>query len=420
MRCGVLHLWLVLPLTAAVLYGGAPALASEAGGSAPLAPIELPQTAPLPEPEPDTLSPSASPRPLDTPAVPLIVPSQPPAPPAAGPLPAPIPPHVAGPHIALMLPLSSKAFGTHALAVKDGFLAAARAQGGTALPVNIYAVGDDPQQTVQTYIKALGAGARVVVGPLTRSGVTAIAESATVMVPTLALNVPDGQIPAVPEFYMLSLHAESEARQVAQLAWQNGHRNALTVIGETPLLRRIHLAFVEEFTRLGGTCLAPLPFTTDPEGLARIKKAAEAAIDTETGDMVFMALDLARARIVRPYLSTLPIYATSQVHPGVAGPLVAFDLSDVQFLDMPWLLQPEKPVVLVYPRPQYDESVELSRFYALGIDAFRMAMVLLGGRPNAAFDGVTGRLTLGPDSQFVRALTAAQFNEGRLIVREQR
>jgi outer membrane PBP1 activator LpoA protein len=319
-----------------------------------------------------------------------------------------------------MLPLDSKAFGTHALAVKDGFLAAARAQGGTALPVNVYAVGDDPQQIVATYIKALGAGARIVVGPLTRNGVTALAESATVMVPTLALNVPEGQIPAVPELYMLSLYAESEARQVAQLAWQDGHRSALTVIGETPLLRRIHLAFVEEFTRLGGVHVAALPFTADPEGLARIKITVDVAIDTETADMVFMALDLARARITRPYLSTLPIYATSQVHPGVAGPLVAFDLAGVRFLDMPWLLQPEHPVVMIYPRPDYDESVELTRFYALGVDAFRLAMTLLAGKPAAVFDGVTGHLTLGPDALFVRALTAAQFNDGRLIVRQRR
>ncbi|MGH8623337.1 MAG: penicillin-binding protein activator, partial [Burkholderiales bacterium] len=258
------------------------------------------------------------------------------------------------------------------------------------------------------------------VGPLTRNGVTALAESATVMVPTLALNVPEGQVPAVPDFYMLSLHAESEARQVAQLAWREGRRTTLTVMGETPLLRRIHLAFVEEFTRLGGTVSAPLPFTTDPEALVRIKKAADAAIDTETADMAFMALDLVRARLVRPYLSTLPIYATSQVHPGIAGPLVAFDLAGVRFLDMPWILQPEHPVVMVYPRPAYDESVELSRFYALGIDAFRIAMVLLTGKPGAVFDGVTGRLMLGPDSQFVRALTAAQFSDGRLTVRERR
>jgi len=304
--------------------------------------------------------------------------------------------------------------------VRNGFLAAARAQGGTALRVNIYSVGDDPQQAVETYIKALGLGARVVVGPLTRNGVTALAESATVMVPTLALNVPEGRIPAVPEFYMLSLNAETEARQVAQLAWQDGHRNALTVMGETPLLRRIHQAFAEEFTRLGGTHLAALPFTTDPEGLVRIKKAADMAIDTETADMAFLALDLTRARLTRPYLSSLPLYATSQVHPGIAGPLVAFDLAGVRFLDMPWLLQPEHPVVMVYPRPDYDDSVEFSRFYALGIDAFRIAMVLLAGKPGAVFDGVTGQLTLDRDAVFVRALTAAQFNDGRLIVHERR
>lgn len=393
-------------------------MASEAAQGAPAPPTTFPEATALPPPAPSDLAPPTAPRPPAAVLAPAPLQALPA--PTAVPTPAPLPPHFEGPHVALLLPLGSSAFGRYALAVKDGFLAAAQAQGGTRLPVNVYAVGDDPQQTVTTYINALGAGARIVVGPLTRNGVTALAESATVMVPTLALNVPEGQIPAVPDFYMLSLHAESEARQVAQLAWQEGRRSTLTVMGETPLLRRIHAAFVEEFTRLGGTVLAPLPFTTDPEALVRIKKAADAAIDTETADMAFMALDLTRARLVRPYLSTLPIYATSQVHPGIAGPLVAFDLAGVRFLDMPWILQPEHPVVMVYPRPAYDESVELSRFYALGIDAFRIAMVLLSGRPGAVFDGVTGRLMLGQDSLFIRALTAAQFSEGRLNVRERR
>ena len=419
MRCGVLHRWLIVPLTAAVLYGGTPALASEPVGSSPAPPVALPSAAPLPPPASNTAPSSAPLQPLSAPgAVSSFAPGQPPSARVAAPTPAPLPPIVEGPHLALLLPLGSKAFSKHAEAVRDGFLAAARAQGGTALPVNVYAVGDDPRQTLETYIKALGAGARVVIGPLTRDGVTALAESATVMVPTLALNVPEGGIPTVPEFYMLSLNAETEARQVAQLAWQDGRRNALTVVGETPLLRRIHQAFIEEFTRLGGTHLAALPFTTDPEGLARIKKAADAAIETETADMAFLALDLTRARLSRAYLSTLPIYATSQVDPGNTVPLVAFDLAGVRFLDMPWLLQPENPVVMLYPRPDYDDSIEFSRFYALGIDAFRIAMVLLAGKPDATIDGVTGRLTLGHDSVFVRALTAAQFSDGRLIVRE--
>ena len=271
---------------------------------------------------------------------------------------------------------------------------------------------DDPQQTVEAYIKVLGAGARLVVGPLTRNGVTAIMSSAAVLVPTLVLNVPEDPTSVPPEIYMLSLQIEAEARQVAQLAYQDGLRKAVTVNSDTPLLKRIHQAFVEEFTRLGGSHVIAYTFTSDPEGLARIKKA----VDTGSVDMVFLALDVPRARLARPYLGAIPIYATSQVYPGNAGPLAGFDLAGVRFLDMPWLLQPDHPAVMVYARPEFGESIEIGRFYALGIDAFRIAQMLLAGRADTALDGVTGRLTLGRDHRFVRSLTAAQFTDGKLSV----
>lgn len=316
------------------------------------------------------------------------------------------------PHIALLLPLTSKSFGKHAEAVRNGFLTAARAQGSTALPVRSYAVDDDPEETVDVYIKALSAGARIVVGPLTRSGVTAVMGSAAVLVPTLALNVPEGTSALPPEIYMLSLQIEAEARQVAQLAWQDGFRKAVTVNGDTPFLKRIHQAFLDEYTRLGGAHVAAYAFTSDPEGLARIKK------DVENGsaDMAFFALDFTRARLARPYFGALPVYATSQVHPGNAGLLAGYDLAGVRFLDMPWLLQPDHPAVMVYPRPQTGGAVELDRFYALGIDAYRVALALLAGNTEPGLDGVTGRLTLGRDQQFVRALTTAQFTDGKLVV----
>lgn len=316
-----------------------------------------------------------------------------------------------GPHIALILPLGSKAFGKHAEAVRNGFFAAGKVQ-GTALPVRIYSVDDDPQQTVDTYIKALGAGARLVVGPLTRDGVTAIMSSAAVLVPTLVLNVPEGHSSIPPEIYMLSLQIEAEARQVAQFAYQDGLRKAVTVNGDTALLKRVHQAFVEEFTRLGGSHVIAYTFTSDPEGLSLIKKA----VDTGTVDMAFLALDVPRARLARPYLGAMPIYATSQVYPGNAGPLAGFDLAGVRFLDMPWLLQPDHPAVMIYARPEFGESIEIGRFYALGIDAFRVAQMLIAGRADTALDGVTGRLTLGRDRRFVRSLTAAQFTDGKLSV----
>jgi outer membrane PBP1 activator LpoA protein len=107
------------------------------------------------------------------------------------------------------------------------------------------------------------------------------------------------------------------------------------------------------------------------------------------------------------------------VHPGNAGPLAGFDLAGVRFLDMPWLLQPEHPAVMVYPRPSFRDALELDRFYALGIDAFRVAQTLLAGKTTGGLDGVTGRLTLGQDRQFSRGLTAAQFSDGKLTVRNE-
>jgi uncharacterized protein len=251
-----------------------------------------------------------------------------------------------------------------------------------------------------------------VVGPLTRGGVTALVESAMVIVPTLALNVLESSVALPPELFILSLHAEAEARQVAQLAHQQGHRNAITVFGDSLLMKRIHQAFVEEFTRLGGAHVAEFAFTNDPEGLARIKEAAGLGV----AETAFMALDVRGARLTRPYLDPLAIYATSQVYPASAGPLVFFDLAGVRFLDMPWLLQPDHPAVMIYPRPDYREAFELERFYALGIDAFRIGQELLVGDVRNALDGVTGRITIGNDRQFTRVLTAAQFRGGRLFV----
>jgi outer membrane PBP1 activator LpoA protein len=132
--------------------------------------------------------------------------------------------------------------------------------------------------------------------------------------------------------------------------------------------------------------------------------------------MAFLALDFARARLVRPYLGALALYATSQLHPGAAGALAVHDLAGVHFVDMPWLLQPDHPAVMIYPRADFRDELDLERLYALGIDAFRVAQALLEGRTALMLDGVTGQLALGPDRHVARELTRAQFRDGRLAV----
>src|SRR4051812_10805365 len=81
----------------------------------------------------------------------------------------------AAPHIALLLPSGSDVFAKPAEAVRAGFLEAAKKQVGPALAVRLYAATEDPKDVVRAYREAIAAGARMVVGPLTRNGVTAIA-----------------------------------------------------------------------------------------------------------------------------------------------------------------------------------------------------------------------------------------------------
>jgi outer membrane PBP1 activator LpoA protein len=88
-------------------------------------------------------------------------------------------------------------------------------------------------------------------------------------------------------------------------------------------------------------------------------------------------------------------------------------MAGVNFVDMPWLLEPQHTAVMVYARPKPLASMDLERFYALGIDAWRIAQLLLSGVRDIRLDGVTGQLTLGADGHFERELVAGRYSEGR-------
>ncbi len=316
------------------------------------------------------------------------------------------------PHIALILPLASPSFGHHADAVRLGFIAAANAAAKGAPPIRIYPVNEDTLNVLTVYEQAVESGARLVVGPLTRNGVAALAASNLVTVPTLALNTLDARSPQPARLYLFGLGAEQEARQIAQLAFDDGRRNAYIVGDDTPLSKRMRQAFLEAFARRGGITAAQFTFSADQASLAKLRQAADLGV----ADMVFLALDFTRARTLRPYLgNTLAAYATSQVNAN-GGAAAARELDRVRFVDMPWLLQPDHPAVMIYPRAQFDNAVDFERLYALGIDAFRLGLELLRNNRDPALDGVTGQIRITRDQQFVRELTAAQFVDGKTVI----
>jgi len=308
------------------------------------------------------------------------------------------------PHIALLLPLRSPIFGSSASAVESGFMAAAR-QDGQVLPIQAYDNFDENNSVVSVYRQAVENGALAVVGPLTRNGVTALAESHNIPVPTLSLNVVD-TMPAQ-NLYYFGMAIESEARQIARLARQHGLHQSIIITTREQLSKRLQAAFEDEWNASGGTILREIEFVDNSSIFADITEIP--------GTMIFIATDAKKARLIRPYLSNrLPEYATSRVFLGNSDTLLNYDLSGIRFVDMPWLLQPDHPAVMIYPRPSKPLSVDNDRLYALGIDAYRLIRLMLFNRLDVSLplDGVSGQIRLN-GHVFQRSSVPSVFMQGQ-------
>ena len=332
-----------------------------------------------------------------------------PVPPGAAPgeaIPAPpvLPTITPFPHIALLLPLHSSIFGPAADVVQQGFMAAINPK-RLVLPVRVYSDFDENSSVVDVYRQAIANGARADAGPLTRIGVSALAAQPDIPVPTLALNVVDGQF--APNLYFFGMAVEAEARQVAQLAKQQGMHQAIIITTGSPLSQRLQSAFEEEWAGQDRGILREIEYDGDTSVFADITNIADT--------MVFLAADAEKARLIRPYLpNKLPIYGTSQIFAGNDKILTNYDLNGIHFVDMPWLLQPDHPAVMIYPRPNPPLSADRERLYALGIDAFRLIQLMVTGRINSALplDGVTGKIQLNGHN-FQHTELPAVFAQGQ-------
>jgi outer membrane PBP1 activator LpoA protein len=324
----------------------------------------------------------------------------------------------AAPLISLLLPLDSADFAPAASAVMRGCNAAL--DGVTpALRRDVVRTNADAGSVREAWNSAASRGSSVIVGPLTRDAVGALAASllespaeATANTPvTIALNTVDGGngdsdavLPA--RFYSFGLPIENEARAVSNLAWAGNARAVIVVQSRGALGRRSGAAFAAAWMARGGRVLRTETFEVgaDLEPL-RERFAMENFSDNmrDRPDAIFLAADAAEARIARPYLgNTLPVYATSQINDGRRDDVANLDLGGIHFVDMPWLLQPDHPAVMVYPRPPRNTGMELQRLYALGIDACRLAQAF-AARPapgsRITLDGVTGTLGIITDDQ---------------------
>lgn len=332
-------------------------------------------------------------------------------------------------NMALILPLRSETLGAAAESLRAGFMAAwERDRDNTT--VTVIETGDAAQDTLSVYASA-AEHEDVIIGPLARSAVTALAASTLVTKPTIALNYPDGYggagaAPLPPRMLAMGLSIEEEARQAAQwAAAEHPNANALILTTSSPWQRRIAAAFAGQWQRIGQPVRmvelgAPNGYLSDPD-LVQLR----ARLAQEPAGLLFSAMGADQTRQLRgalaspvtteptnPTISTadampaqppvpvssfgaLPIYGTSALNPGSTASFANQELDGVRLLDLPWLVQRDHPAVMVYPHPVQAGTADMERLYALGIDAYRVAREI-SRHPAGRFslDGVTGRLTI--------------------------
>lgn len=374
-------------------------------------------------------------------------------------------------HIALLLQLTSS-FGQAAQAFYEGFMASHRADRSPERPtVSLYDIGAEPSLISLYYRAAIDDGADFIVGPLGRQAVNDLLAAAPSELPVLMIgNIPEGK--TAPNLYGISLSPEQEARQVAERAFFDGHRQAGILSSESEWGGRVATAFARQWEFLGGTVVENKTFPREVSDYSRtvqkvlgldrsLARARMLTLQTEVNleftprrrddiDFLFLAANAGEARLLVPHLRffqahDLALYATARVYSGKPDPATDADLDGIVFGDMDWVLDSAvlpvpapapapQPEAETGPAPEHRQAVEppatraahrvrqsrpyyhtdLDRLYALGLESYRLIPELEALRNNQwqRHYGTAVDLSVEADGNILRHLTWARFDQG--------
>jgi hypothetical protein len=348
-------------------------------------------------------------------------------------------------HIAVLLPLTGP-YGQVAGAIRDGFMTAFYQHPDKTLRprISFYDTGRNPAAVWNHYRQAVDQGADFVVGPFLKSAVDKLAQAPQLEVPTLTLNYATHQQEIITNLYQFGLLPEDEARQVAEMAFRQGHLHAAVLVPQGDWGQRLNTAFQQRFEELGGNLVRAQTYSPGAndfkrpiqsllninQSYARYNKLRRVVHSDlkftpyrrQDVDMIFMAATPRDARQLKPqfkfhYAGELPVYATSHAYTGKRDANADRDIDDLYYCDMPWILNPAphlKQALLTY----WPEQQQYTRFFALGTDAYNLIpfMGRLQAKSYERFSGQTGNIYLDPFRRLHRELLWAQFVRGEPVL----
>jgi outer membrane PBP1 activator LpoA protein len=291
------------------------------------------------------------------------------------------------------------------------------------------------------YNQAVKDGMDLIIGPMRQSEVEGLGQLNDLPVPTISLNRLDSSSAAPTDnLYQFGLSTEDELIQIADRAWQRGHRNILMISPDNSWGRKSADFMHQHWVTKGGSMVEDVRYPisvndftkflkqplqidlSEKRGLSikrfinsRVKYSARRRQDI---DVVVMLGYPLKARQIKPaldflYASDIPVIATSHIYSGLEQTGLDRDLSQVEFTSMPWTLKGQLAKEL---QPNKQLHTAYRHLYALGHDSFLIARNLSNLEKSEPFPlfGATGLLSL-QNGAIVREQKWAKFKRGAAI-----
>lgn len=335
----------------------------------------------------------------------------------------------AGSKVALILPTKRAGLaGDAARALLDGFQHAAEVE-SDFLELAIYSTDGTPEDVLLSYDHAADSGVGLVVGPMLKGSVGELLQARKgATVTTLVTQPVDVFEFDESEIYGISIGYEAEAKMIARTAVDTGLVSGAIVVEEAGTFgRRVTESFAREWERLTNAAPRRILVATQDDYVElheSLKEVARASIESGSSywPLVFAAGErdfVLKARAHTPGLLALhALSLANEFDRPVRDDVSVLGMDNVHMVEMPWVVAPDA----VLPARYHDASARgrsliEQRFFALGVDIYRLAAQRICWSVGCSADGVAGTWTISRgEHNFRRAGILASYVEGALTV----
>lgn len=311
--------------------------------------------------------------------------------------------------VALLLPLSGNGqiLGN---TIKSGFDAAKG--DNTAVQVQVYDTVATPINDIIAQAKQ--AGVRAIIGPLLKQNVDSVLNNPSAIqgMDVLALNsTPNAR--AIGQVCYYGLSPEDEAESAANKMWKDGIQVPMVTVPQNDLGQRTATAFNIRWQQLSGTDANIKYYNqTGDVGVALQDQNVQGLY------VVAKSEELADVKsVIDNSGSNIKLYASSRSNSSNNGPEYRLLMNGLQFSDIPFFKDTDSA--------QYQKiatntngDYSLMRLYAMGADAWLLISHFneLRQVPGYQIDGLTGKLSAGPNCNIERDMTWFQYQNGGIQV----